>query len=274
MKKWAIAAVVYLLIVIASYATYDSFFNKAVKHGEASSHETSEKVSGHDETSGGHGHEGGDKKSGDVKAEFVYNDGKITINLNDPNGKPVDELEVNHEKLLHLIVVDEHLDQYYHLHPVRVGAGKFEVSHGLKDGVYKAFIDIKPSKLNYEVTPLAFSVGGQQESQSHADLKADEAFVKTIDGKTVEMDVSSFKAGEPITLNFKLDKTTLEPYLGAAGHVVILNEEADQYLHVHPVNEEEPIFETKFDQAGKYKIWAEFKQNGKVRVFSYVIEVK
>lgn len=274
MKKWAIAAVVYLLVVIGSYTAYDSFFNKAVKHGEASSHENSEKVSGHDEASDGHGHEGGDKQSGDVKADFVYNDGKITITLNDPNGKPVDEIKVNHEKLLHLIVVNEHLDQYYHLHPVKVGAGKFEISHELKNGVYKAFIDIKPLKLNYEVKPLAFNVGGQQESHSNANLKADETFIKTIDGKTVEMDVSSFKAGEPITLNFKLDKTTLEQYLGAAGHVVILNEEADQYLHVHPVNEEEPIFETKFDQSGKYKIWAEFKQNGKVRVFSYVIEVK
>jgi hypothetical protein len=75
-------------------------------------------------------------------------------------------------------------------------------------------------------------------------------------------------------LNFKLDETILEKYLGTAGHVVILNEKVDQYLHVHPKNEQEPIFETQFDQPGRYKIWAEFMQAGKVRVFSYVIEIK
>ena len=274
MKKWAITAVVYLLVVIGTYTVYDSFFKKDEPHGEASSHETVEKGSGHNETSNGHGHDKGENRSGDVKADFNYNDGKITITLNDPNGKPVDELEANHEKLLHLIVVNEHLDEYYHLHPVKVGAGKFEISHELKDGVYKAFIDIKPVKLNYEVTPVAFNAGGQEESDNHAELKADETFVKTVDGKTTEMDVSSFEAGKPITLTFKLDEKTLKPYLGAAGHVVILDEEANQYLHVHPHNEEKPIFETQFDLPGKYKIWAEFKQNGKVRVFSYVIEVK
>jgi hypothetical protein len=51
------------------------------------------------------------------------------------------------------------------------------------------------------------------------------------------------------------------------GHVVILDENAQDFLHVHPANDREPIFETQFKQPGIYKIWAEFKQNGKVRAF-------
>jgi hypothetical protein len=47
-----------------------------------------------------------------------------------------------------------------------------------------------------------------------------------------------------------------------------------QWYEVHPKNEQDPIFETQFDQPGRYKIWADFKQEGKVRVFSYVIEIK
>jgi hypothetical protein len=77
-----------------------------------------------------------------------------------------------------------------------------------------------------------------------------------------------------VTLSFSLDKTKLEPYLGAAGHVVILDEKGEHYLHVHPVKENETVFQTEFDRPGVYKIWAEFKQNGKVRVFPFVVEVK
>jgi len=74
--------------------------------------------------------------------------------------------------------------------------------------------------------------------------------------------------------NFELDKTNLTPYFRAMGHVVILDESAQNFLHVHPLNDQEPIFETEFQKPGIYKIWAEFKQNGKVRAFPFVVEIK
>lgn len=82
------------------------------------------------------------------------------------------------------------------------------------------------------------------------------------------------KVNEPVTLSFELDQTNLQPYLGAIGHNVILNKEATDYIHVHPANDNEPIFETQFEQAGTYKIWAECKQNGIVRAFPFGVEIK
>jgi nitrogen fixation protein FixH len=276
MKKWAITAVIYLLAVTGGYTAYDVYFNKEeeVVHGETATHEEVAKENHEKEAE--HGHEGGEgeEKTGEVKTNLQYQAGKITITLEDVNGKPVDELQVNHEKLLHLIVVNNHLDQYEHLHPEKVGKGKFEIAHALKDGSYKAFIDIKPEKLNYHVTPVAFAVGEQHDAHGHNSLEPDGNLTKTVDGKTAEMVVSTLTVGKPVTLDFKLEEASLEPYLGAAGHVVILDEEANQYLHVHPLNENEPVFETQFDKPGTYKIWAEFKQAGKVRVFPYVIIVK
>jgi hypothetical protein len=35
---------------------------------------------------------------------------------------------------------------------------------------------------------------------------------------------------------------------------VILNEDATEYIHVHPANDHEAIFETQFSKAGTYKI--------------------
>lgn len=277
MKKWIISAFVYLLVVIGSYTAYDLFINKEEPaHSAADIHVTEEigETHGKKETDKGHGHEEVNEKSGEINADFSYKGGLITITLTDLEGNPVEDLIVNHEKLLHLIIVDEHLEQYYHLHPEKAGNGKFELSHPLEEGSYKAFVDVKSDRLNYEVQPLNFQVGEQADSHSHEKLVPDTTLTKITDGKTTEMKVSSFKAGKPVTLDFILDESILEKYLGAAGHVVILDETGNQYLHVHPKNDQDPIFETQFEQPGKYKIWAEFKQEGKVRVFSYVIEIK
>jgi hypothetical protein len=277
MKKWVISACVYLFFVIGSYTAYDLFIGKQESaHNAAASHETEEigEFHGHNGADGGHGHEESSEKSGEIIADFSYKSGIITITLSDLKGNPVEDLVVNHEKLLHLIVVDDHLEQYLHLHPEKIGKGKFELNQPLKEGSYKAFVDIKSKSLHYQVQPLPFLAGDPQKSHSHETLVPDTSLVKTNDGQTAELEVSSFEAVVPVTLNFKLDETVLEQYLGAAGHVVILNEKADQYLHVHPKNEQKPIFETQFDQPGRYKIWAEFKQAGKVRVFSYVIEIR
>jgi hypothetical protein len=274
MKKWAISAIVYLLVVVGGYVIYDEFIKKDelnVGHSEEGNYEKAE-VS--DQS---HSHEVGDEsEAGEVKTTLNYEDGKINITLKDGNGKPVNELEVNHEKLLHLIVVNDELDQYYHLHPEKVGVGQFEVTGPpLINGAYKAFIDIKPKNLKYEVEPVAFHVGeGSKESHGHSTLTVDEELIKTIDGETVELEISSLESGHEVTVSFQLDEGKLETYLGAAGHVVIVDEQAEKYLHVHPLDESKPVFETHFNQPGKYKIWAEFKQDGKVRVFPFVIEIQ
>jgi hypothetical protein len=43
---------------------------------------------------------------------------------------------------------------------------------------------------------------------------------------------------------------------------------------VHPTSEEKTLFETKFDKPGIYKVWGEFKFDGKVGSYPFVIEVK
>jgi hypothetical protein len=172
--------------------------------------------------------------------------------------------------------VDEHLEKYYHLHPEQIGNGEFRIGNKLPEGFYKAFIDIKPKHFAYHVTPVPFIVGNPSGlTHTHNDgLKADNNFTQNIDGETVELNLSSAQVNQPVTLTFHLDKTNLTPYLGAMGHVVILDENAQNFLHVHPANDKEPIFETPFNQPGIYKIWAEFKQNGKIRAFPYVVEIK
>jgi P-type Cu+ transporter len=301
MRKWAIAGMLYVTVVIFSFQAYEKWFAKEDSAtveagmqnmgnmGEKDNKEAenmsdmentehnSEETEGHGEESneGSHGHESSslDYKGSQVNSFVFIDQNNIRISLKDKAGNPIDDLEVNHEKILHLIIVDEKLQKYYHIHPERTGVGEFTVSHTLPNGYYKAFIDIKPTSHAYEVEPVPFVVGIPTiDNYGHA-LEPDTSFTKNVDGEEVTLNFSSFKAGENVKLSFNLDQTNLTPYLGAMGHVVILDEYGKKFLHVHPSNETEPIFETTFDKPGIYKVWAEFQQNGKVRAFPFVIEV-
>ncbi|MBM7603739.1 hypothetical protein JOC75_001712 [Metabacillus crassostreae] len=280
MKKWIFSAVTYVIIVIFAYIVYDSISMKGKVEQKVSDHSAAEDHGTHDNTSNEtsddhHEHKNEENTENQIKIQVQEENGHIMITLKDFLGNPLKNLEINHEKLMHLIVVDEHLDQYYHLHPEEIAAGQFKVKSQLNEGHYKAFVDIKLGDLAYKVDPIPFKVGNPSTIEhNHPSLEVDKNLEKTVDENSVKLSATDLVVGEPVTLSFDVHGVELEPYLGAMGHVVILDEKAQEYLHVHPQNENEPVFETEFSDAGIYKIWAEFKVNGKVTAFPFVVEVK
>lgn len=278
MKKWAMSALVYLLMVVSGYYVYASV-------AEPNSHEKKEAF--HDETkvvheqdeedSHDHEHQGSrDIHSGEseVNPSLQVQNGELVITLKDIEGKTISDLEVNHEKLLHLIVVSSDMKKYQHLHPQTNEPGVFKISHSLQSGEYKAFVDIKPKGKAYKVAPITFIVGEKHNEQEENSLVVDSELTKEVGDHIVRLLPSSFKSNEDIQLTFNLGGETPEQYLGALGHVVILDEKGENYIHVHPLDGNEPVFATKFSEPGVYKIWAEFKFNGEVYVFPYVVEIK
>jgi len=262
MKKWVLAAFLYLAAAIGGFSIYETFFQK-------DSNTTHEKMDGHSDDMM---HHESNVNESEVKTDLKYQNGIINISIKDKSGIPVTKYEVNHEKIFHLIIVDDQLNQYYHLHPKNFGDGKFQIERHLNDGSYKAFIDIKPKNLKYVVKPVQFQIG-KNAVVHNVHLTPDTKLTKEVEGKTVTLNMSTHKAGQPVTLDFKLDKSNLEPYLGAMGHVVILDEHGTTYLHVHPEKNDQPIFATHFENPGIYKVYAEFKQQGVVRVFPFVVKI-
>ncbi|MEH6947349.1 hypothetical protein V7068_09810 [Bacillus sp. JJ634] len=286
MKKWMFSAVLYLVVVVAGYAVYEAAFdvNKGAEHDvlknvaeqkieEHNSHANAGTKQQHEEDN----HEHGETTSKENEIQVTIEEGnkQLFLTLKDDLGNPVTDLEINHEKLLHLIVVDEHLEQYHHLHPEEIAPGQFKVTSELEEGTYKAFVDIKSTSLQYKVQPIPFIVGNPATSEhAHGSLQVDKELTKTVDENKVSLMTTDLTANEPVTLTFDVYEAVLEPYLGAIGHVVILDEQAEEYLHVHPLHEHDPIFETQFPHPGIYKIWAEFQQDGKVTVYPFVVRVK
>lgn len=277
MKKWIVSAVLYLALVIGAYTAY-SFFTKDggtnSTHGDHQSndhsHEAEEQINDEHGDHGDHGEE----TASEVTTEVNLDGEQITVSLKDQAGNPMNDLEINHEKLLHLIVISEDLDTFHHFHPDQDGPGEFSVSANLEDGMYQAFVDIKPSKLDYIIEPQPLMSGEHDEhGEEHVHLKPEANWTKELDGYEATLDVNSFSMKDNIVLSFDIVGGTPENYLGALGHVVIVNEKLDEFIHVHPTGDKKPVFEAHFSKPGMYKLWAEFKLDGTVYAFPYVIEI-
>lgn len=216
-------------------------------------------------------HQGGNSESqNEVSIDIDYKNTILTIDVKDVANGPL-ELEKTHEKWMHLIIVSEDLNEFHHLHPEIVDETRFQAEVSLKDHLpYKAFVDLKPADKHYDIRPIFVQEG--RNVQKHLMLDKDDQ--KTIQGKIIELTHSPFVTGQPVELHFRIKNGSPETYLGARGHVVIIDEQVGTFIHVHPKSKEATIFEAHFETAGRYKLWAEFKFGHDVIAFPYVFDVK
>lgn len=65
----------------------------------------------------------------------------------------------------------------------------------------------------------------------------------------------------------------LDPYLGAAGHLVVVREGDLAFLHVHPVGDALE-FGVNYPSEGRYRLFLQFSVEGDVRLAAFTSEVK
>ncbi|WP_248930614.1 hypothetical protein [Paenibacillus hamazuiensis] len=284
------------MIVISSILALGllSACGNANKSEHPAGHETGQHQSSTGAEAGGHSGHGAEAQSApaNFKASFSFASGgakagentELSIQITDKDGKAVGDFEVNHEKLLHLIIVNKDLSFFNHIHPDFKGNGTFTINTSFPaGGEYKVFADFVPK--GGAATTLSEWKKVEGKAAEPAAVKADTKLVKTVDGKEVELTLSSMKSKEDVTLTFNINDaqtkkgiSNLEPYLGAVGHVVILSADAEQYIHVHPLDEKatgpKAQFATSFPKSGTYKIWGQFQHQGKVLTVPYVVEIK
>ncbi|AQQ55304.1 hypothetical protein [Planococcus lenghuensis] len=212
----------------------------------------------------------------DIRVGITYESGTLTATVRDRHGDLV-ELADTHEKRMHLIVVSKDLTQLFHLHPIEEAPGDFKAAVDLQSGHYLAFADINPTGQMYTITPNHLTVGQPQSVQS-ANLSPaaiEDNTQQVVAGKVVNFHHSELTTEHPVTLSFNLHGETPLPYLGALGHVVVIDEQGQKFIHVHPSSKDESTFEAQFPFPGFYKLWAEFKFSDQgVFAFPFVIHVQ
>ncbi|OCT13660.1 hypothetical protein A8709_18915 [Paenibacillus pectinilyticus] len=230
-------------------------------------------------------------QNGKVQAQFKLSSEKplpnqdttITIQVQDSKGKPIDKLDTVHEKMMHVIVVSKDLSFFNHIHPAYKGNGEFVVKTQFPTaGEFKVIADFTPTGMSAMNKSQWFTIQGN--GPAPKPVEPDTSLTKVVEGKEVTLSIDHLMANMELTLNFNIKDaltkkpvTDLQPYLGAVGHVVILSQDAENYLHVHPTEEKakgpDAAFMTTFPHSGVYKIWGQFQQNDKVFMIPFVVKV-
>ncbi len=220
----------------------------------------------------------------DVGAPAQLGDGAdLSLTVIGPDGQPVTDFELEHEKELHLIVVRADGQHFQHVHPARDDQGVWTIPWQWEaGGTYRVFADFVPAGHGEGITlSTSLDVAGDLEP-----VQAEPATTTTVDGFEVSVD-GELRAGESSELIMSVERagepiTSLEPYLGAFGHLVALRDGDLAYLHVHPHGEEpqagqtsgpEIVFEATAPTAGRYLLFLDFKVDGQVRTAPLVIDV-
>ncbi len=191
------------------------------------------------------------------------------------------ELEVVHEKPLHLITVTQELDWFSHDHPVKGTDGTWQLEMVFpRAGNYIFYADFVPKGARNQVFPLAFQVQGVRPKIKA--LKASSAPRKVGSYTFTLIQPKALLSNEAMTLTFKIAKggkpvTDLQPYLGEKGHLVGVSEDTLSYAHSHPMDSKsgsEVAFMAHFPRPGLYKIWGQFLHQGQILIADFVLSVK
>jgi hypothetical protein len=251
-------------------------------------------------------------------------DNQLTLKLGSSHwhelrkAEQLDKIIPDHGHLMHLFLVRmPEMDRFYHLHPEETAAGTFvETLPAAPGGHYAVFADIvresgfpdtmtaqlelpetstkdvsKPlTGDDSEVTAPPFS---NSQVNSTAPLGNGEHMDLLTNGQTLQ-------AQKPTLLRFRVltqsgqPAVDLEPYMGMAGHLVILRLDLSVFAHVHPVGSvpmaalmllekgtpgsadsmqgmhyesvpAEITFPYGFPQAGDYRLFVQIKRNGQVQ---------
>ncbi len=219
-------------------------------------------------------------------------------------GTSVTDLVLAHEKLSHLVVVSRDLARFDHVHPERQPDGSFAMPYTFPvGGEYVLFADFLPAGADgAQVFAHPVRVGGETPAGRPLGPPTTEA---AEGGLTARLATTELRADQDVVLTFRLadadgDVRDVQPYLGAAGHVVVIPEGAGDFLHVHPVEDAGghlhgatasadpgahgdhrpsaaygPVvrFATTFPAAGRYKLWLQVQRAGRVHTLPFVLDV-
>ena len=197
-----------------------------------------------------------------------------------PDGETVREFDVEHERRMHLIVIRRDFDGFQHLHPRQLENGGWEVDLKLTEGgVYRAFADFATDGESLTLATDLFVAGTFEPSR----IPAPAPTANAGDGYEVSIESAEAEVGQATAVRFVVSKDgreleSVEPYLGADGHLVALREHDQAFLHTHPEGEAGgpgPIsFMIEYPSAGRYRLFLQFKHRGDVRTAAFTQVVR
>jgi hypothetical protein len=229
---------------------------------------------------------------------------RLVVRDRDNANAVVSTFETVHERLLHLVIVRRDLSQFAHMHPVAGPDGSFQLAYTFAaGGDYRLFADVAPKGAGGQILAAKLSVSGSesggfdihqawserarsegpQPSATQPSATAGDCRI-ALDSpgnvfparKTVPVvfDIRDARTGEAVA--------DLQPYLGAAGHLLLVHEDASTFVHAHP-DEPQPSqngreaagrlrFLARFPKPGLYRGWVQVQRGGQVLTVDVLLQ--
>jgi hypothetical protein len=224
----------------------------------------------------------GDKKLVQIKLTKVKDDSPVIL----------DNLKEVHTQKIHLLINDDSLTDYSHIHPKATkdtGVYEFEWNPARKNANYRIWADLFPLDTNaqeYVIADLTTSKAPKAEIDRTVSMQS------TIGGLTFKLtfDSPDLQAGKAAMGKISItdDKGNpvkdLEPIMGAFAHIVGFGDDFRSVVHIHPMGAEptkdtdrggpELQFHIETQKAGFIKLFAQVSVNGKELFAPFGIVVK
>ena len=215
------------------------------------------------------------------------------IRLTQSDGKPLglDQLEVAHTEKIHLLVIDQSVTDYHHLHPVagdKPGEYRFDFAPKF-GGTYHVWADLVPK-----------ATGKQEYSKTTVKVEGPPGTANPAVNTTAEVDGYRFvltmennaplEAGKSTVVKVKVtgpdgrEFSKLEPVMGAFAHMVAFPEDLGSVTHVHPMGEEPKTnaerggpdlsFHVEPDKPGSHKFFLQTQIGGKDKFAAFGLKVE
>jgi hypothetical protein len=197
---------------------------------------------------------------------------ELRFRVVDRAGQTVRAFDVEHTKRMHLIVVRRDMAGFQHLHPRQDADGAWSVPLTVRDaGTYRVFADFSRDGRAHTLAADLFVDGALRSRPLPPPANS-----ASVDGMRVRLSGAPSRAGEESDLRFAVTRAgrpvAVQPYLGAQGHLVALRDGDLAFLHVHP-DENALRFMAKFPSAGRYRLFLQFRVDGRIHTAEFTREV-
>jgi Cu+-exporting ATPase len=222
---------------------------------------------------------------------------RVVVSLRDAEtGSPLTDLTRTHEVWMHLIATREDLGTFAHVHPEPTGRpGELAVNLTFPTaGTYDLHTEFaEQGSMSNILDRHTVTVDGPRPTTSSPLVAGPRE--RVVDGVRVTLSgQAKADATSDLTFTFADARTgepveDLDPYLAAAGHIVVLRADGGDFAHAHSEGEAsdgEPVFALpgtrfgpeldahfRFHTAGMYQLWAQFRLgNGHVITVPFSVE--
>lgn len=202
-------------------------------------------------------------------------EGTISLKMDGGHFLLPHELAYTHTQKIHLLLIDESLEDYHHIHPRSEGMDSvfhFEFDPE-RSGAYQAYAEVVPKRTRRQlIASEQLVIEGVRSEQSFA--------VKTSDVQSaMQFELleipERLKPNQDYRFTLKVrdlegDRVDLETIMDAKAHMVAFDAERRGFAHMHPIVD--PLSEPKADEdlsflfnvprAGWYRLFAQVQKNG------------